>query len=679
MSRFRCVSIAGMMLLVAAAAQAETQVWTLENPSLQVTVDVQSGTLAVKDKTSGYEWHQSAVTTPKEPKFVEVRELSGPAKGIAFQADFPTQNKKTVRLLVTMTLPAAGADLLVTADMADHETKISEVPFFEPLVLDTPDAALIVADYTNGHAYPVTEKPFPRGRWQTSRLDMPWVGLCDITKGIGYLVIVETSDDGFVAARPVKVEGREVVAPQVGWTGSMGKFAYARKLVYHFASSGGYVALAKRYRAYAAEQGLVVPFTEKLKKNPNIERLFGAPDVWGNDSLKFAQEAKQAGVEKMLIHGRAKPDDMKAINDLGYLTSEYDNYTDVLPITPDKPLDKNRDRIPESVVLRADGERMKAWLTMKQEQYMKRCPALWVTTAKVVVPKVLSTQPFLGRFVDVTTAEDLYECYDPNHPLTRAQKRQCGVELLGYMRSQNLVVGGEHGVWWCVPHVDYIEGMMSGGNASWPAGWLIHPKTKDQEFIGANGKPWGTKWEKYERWGIGHQYRVPLWELVFHDCIVSTWYWGDASDFLLDAAPEITPKKDAFNVLYGTIPLLWANREGSWRKDREVFLRTYRNTCKMHEAVAKAELLSHEFVTADRAVQRTRFSDGTEAIVNFGPKPYPARLAGREYVLPQNGFAAKGPAIEQSLSLVDGRAVTSIRAGKFFFTDAAAAAQPSKP
>jgi hypothetical protein len=54
-------------------------------------------------------------------------------------------------------------------------------------------------------------------------------------------------------------------------------------------------------------------------------------------------------------------------------------------------------------------------------------------------------------------------------------------------------------------------------------------------------------------------------------------------------------------------------------------------------------------------------------------------LASREYVLPQNGFAVKGPAIEQSLSLVDGRPVTSIRTATFSFTDAGSTTSPSKP
>lgn len=119
--------------------------------------------------------------------------------------------------------------------------------------------------------------------------------------------------------------GRDFAAPQVQWSPSKGKFAYARKLLYHFASRGGYVALAKRNRAYAAEHGLIVTLAEKLKKNANLQRLFGAPDVWGDSSLRFAREAKAAGVDKMLIHGRAAPADMQAINDLGYLTSEYDN------------------------------------------------------------------------------------------------------------------------------------------------------------------------------------------------------------------------------------------------------------------------------------------------------------------------------------------------------------------
>ena len=80
-------------------------------------------------------------------------------------------------------------------------------------------------------------------------------------------------------------------------------------------------------------------------------------------------------------------------------------------------------------------------------------------------------------------------------------------------------------------------------------------------------------------------------------------------------------------------------------------------------------MVSHEFVTRDRAVQRTRFSGGTEVVVNFGEKPYAAKVGGKSYLLPQNGFAVKGPKIEQSLSLSGGHPVTRIRAGSYQYTD----------
>jgi len=649
----------------------ESDRWLLENGQLRVVVDPQLGTLSVADKAANHEWRQAPPQAAKgRPKFREVRERSAACKGIRFEADFGWTQGKPNTLSVTLSLPDSGSDLLVQADMRERNTAIEHLPFLEPFALDSPQAMLVVADYSNGHLYPLATKTPARKWFNTSRLDMPWVGVCELEKGFGYAIIVETSDDGAIEVKPVATGGKEVSAPRVLWTACKREFAHPRRLLYHFSAAGGYVALAKRYREYARAHGLVVPFTEKLKKNPNLSRLFGAPDVWGNASLKFAREAKAAGVEKMIVHGRSSPEDMKAVNQLGYLTSEYDNYTDVLPLAPGKDVDSNHDRVPENVVLKADGQRMTAWLTFdKKQQFMKRCPALWVPSAKVVIPKLLKTYPFLGRFIDVTTAEDLYECYDPSHPLSRGRKRECGADLLSYVRSQGLVTGGEHGIWWAVPHVDYIEGMMSGGSYSWPAGHLLRPKSKDQEF----SSPWGGKygkWENYAKWGIGHEFRVPLWELVFHDCVVSTWYWGDSSDFLLAAAPEVTAKKDAFNVLYGTVPLLWASKEGSWESHREVFLRTYRNTCKLHEAVAGTEMTGHEFVTADRAVQRTWFSDGTQVIVNFGPRPYQATLGDKTYVLPQDGFAARGPRIEQSRALVEGRTVTAIRTGAYRFSDA---------
>jgi hypothetical protein len=47
--------------------------------------------------------------------------------------------------------------------------------------------------------------------------------------------------------------------------------------------------------------------------------------------------------------------------------------------------------------------------------------------------------------------------------------------------------------------------------------------------------------------------------------------------------------------------------------------------------------------------------------VNFGEQPYEAKVGGKRYLLPKNGFAVKGPKVEQSLALENGKPVTRIQ------------------
>ena len=639
-------------------------VWFIENEHLKVTIQP-TGILTVYDKAGKREWQQ---VSSKEKNIYNIREVSTSDKWeVAFETE---AGSKPYQFTVKLALSKTSTDLEVEADMEDRNTLIDDIPFFDPFLLESEYCSIAVADFCNGHLYPADLHPFPYRRYGTALLDMPWIGVCDTKEGYGYEIILETSDDAFFEMIPVKVGEREIVLPKAGWIASKKCFNYPRRLICHFASEGGYVALAKHYRAYAQKRGLIVSFSEKVKKNPNLTRLFGAVDVWGKQSLEFAKEAKSAGVEKMIMNGNSTPEEMKGINELGYLTSCYDAYQDAFPVEDDGKIDSGHEYVPKNIVLKEDSTRMLAWCTWDGHQSMKRCPTFWERTAKLVVPEVLAQYPYLCRFIDVTTAEDLYECYDENHPLTRSEKREMGVRLLDYMRSQGLVVGGEHGRWWSVPVIDYIEGMMSGGtdNYAWDAPYLRPPMNKE-----------GDKWEQYEMLGMGPQYRVPLWELVFHDCVVSTWYWGDANDFLTLADPKFTDMKNTYNILYGTIPLLWANEEtggsgpakqGSWYEDRESFLRTYRNVCKLHEVIAGQEMITHEFLTQDRNVQRTQFSDGTTVVVNFGKENYETTVGKKTYLLPQYGFAVKGPQIEQSLSLINGKSVTKIETKNFQFTDA---------
>jgi len=287
---------------------------------------------------------------------------------------------------------------------------------------------------------------------------------------------------------------------------------------------------------------------------------------------------------------------------------------------------------------------MTAWVTRDKDMnpvhtYMKQCTAVMTTCARIIIPPLLETYPYNARFLDVTTATGLKECYSPLHPVTRTQDQAHREELCAYVGDElGLIAGGEHGRYYSVRFLDYHEGMMGGGNYTWPAGYL-RPVT-EREQIG----------ERYLKYGIDPANRAPLFELVFHDCVVNYWYWGATNDYLHAVAPEITDRKTAMNVLYGTPPMMWVNSHGlrwSVPEERQLMIDIYQQTCKLHEIIADQEMVSHEFLDSARMVQRTTFADGTVCTVNFADEPYALAADGREFRLGTNDFYVRGPRIVQ--------------------------------
>jgi len=174
-----------------------------------------------------------------------------------------------------------------------------------------------------------------------------------------------------------------------------------------------------------------------------------------------------------------------------------------------------------------------------------------------------------------------------------------------------------------VPYVHYFEGMLS-----------LQPYRIPEE----GRKPFdlwrGPAPEPVVKFGLSPRYRLPLWELVFHDCAVSYWWWGDCNS----SAPAIRDLRDLWNILYGTPPMIHVFRH-TWAADKEQFLETYRRVCAVARAVGYAEMTGHRFLTPDRSVQQTQFANGVTVTVNFGDKPF--RLPDRTEVAPM-GFHTAG-------------------------------------
>ncbi|MEN6304109.1 MAG: glycoside hydrolase [Armatimonadia bacterium] len=553
-----------------------------------------------------------------------------------------TRGGKPFEVTVTFALLGNGPDLQIIVDNPNKEMAVNRFSALAPLALDRP-GRILASVYNDGIGVRTDDMSY-RGRGWSSwgSLDMPWVGVTD--GKLGYMLLFElptTCDNGMATLEAVKVGDQTVLAPTAYHEPTCKQFGAPRVVRYSFCQSGGHVEICKRFREYIKGQGMLVTQREKLRRKPALARLLGAPDIWGRADLKFATEAKAAGMDRLLVNSPQSAADMEKIKSLGYLMGVYDNYEDAFEGDSGRYGDFVEER---DVVILADGSRMKAWLTKgeKPKQYMKRCASLFEEVARRWIPLELAKSPYNARFIDVTTATGLQECYHERHPHDRTKDREVKRNLARYVGDElNLVLGGEHGRWWGADLYNYWEGMQSGGFYSWPAGHVGLEMPQKREDIGKN----------YLEWGLGETNRYPLWELVYHDCVVSTWYWGDSTGHLIATAPELGYKQDAFNVLYGTVPLYWVAQPYSynWSKPelRERLLESYRNTCKLHEQIGFDEMVSHEFVTDDRHVQHTVFADGTNVWVNFGAEPWKLSYEGKQWTLPQYGFYAKGPKVEQ--------------------------------
>jgi hypothetical protein len=123
--------------------------------------------------------------------------------------------------------------------------------------------------------------------------------------------------------------------------------------------------------------------------------------------------------------------------------------------------------------------------------------------------------------------------------------------------------------------------------------------------------------ERVAKFQTGHFYRLPLWELVYHDCLVAYWYWGDYNNKL----PSLWDRRDLLNALYGTPPMFMFNRR-QWQTQKSRFVESYETAASVARASGYVEMLSHRWLTDDHAVQQTRFANGLTVTVNFGDRPY---------------------------------------------------------
>jgi len=574
----------------------------LRNSALDVTFNTLDATLSVKDLKGGRRWTQKPFSADLVVKDASV--TKGRLQCELFDAG------AGVDLSMTLQLDGDQPELIV--ELAATGEMPRSIRFPHPFTGRPGD--YLVVPMNEGISYPVEDpsiSPMRLIAYGGHGICMAFYGVTD--GGGGQMTIIETPDDA--AIRIDRVDGQLVIVPE--WDSQRGQFGYTRRLRHVFFGRGGHVAIAKRYRAYARNNGLVKTLDDKRQLNPNVDLLIGAVNVWcwEKDAVPLVREMQAAGIERILWSNRQSPENARALNDLGVLTSRYDIYQDVMASTNFARLqwihsDWTTNAWPKDIIVDSRGNWIKGWGVEAKDGSMIPCGVICdrraVDYARERVPADLAMTPYRCRFIDTTTAAPWHECYSPDHPMTRTDSRKWKMELLRYIsEDEKLVTGCETGHDASVPFLHYFEGMLSLGP------YRVPDSGRRMSEI------WTNVPGNVAKFQLGHDYRLPLWELVYHDCVVAQWYWGDYNNKL----PALWDKRDLFNLLYGTPPMFMFDR-GLWERSKARFAQSYRNTCPYVRKVGYVEMTDHRFLTKDRTVQQTAFANGVVITVNFGTADY---------------------------------------------------------
>ena len=576
---------------------------SISNATISLTLHTEDATLSVIDKRTGKGWQQRSLAEGAILRSAKV------ADGIEMTLlDAPSGMDVQTVLQLESDHPEFTVTLWSQGDLEQP------VRFPHPFV--TEPGTYLVVPMNEGISYPVEDKTIDTMRliaYGGHGICMAFWGVTDGQKG--HMAIIETPDDASIQIR--RLDGKLCIAPE--WDSQKQRFGYSRKLRYVFFDKGGHVAICKRYRQHAKAIGKLKTLEEKRRENPNVDLLIGAVNIWcwERDALTIARDMKSLDISRILWSNRKPPEVIKAMNEMeGVLTSRYDIYQDL--VNPQIVKDKLRGRHPDwtqegwpdDIMLDPKGEPRKGWRVRGKDGQMYPCGVLCdkqaLKHAQQRVPDELKTHPYRCRFIDTTTASPWRECYHIEHPMTRSDSRHWKMELLRYMSEEmKLVTGSETGHDAAVPYVHYFEGMLSLGP------YRVTDAGRNMRKI------WDEVPERVAKFQVGHKYRLPLWELVYHDCVVSQWYWGDYNNKL----PAIWQKRDLFNILYGTAPMFMFDAK-LWEQNKDRFARSYKNICDVTRAVGYAEMTDHRFLTPDRNVQQTTFANDVTVTVNFGEKPY---------------------------------------------------------
>ena len=385
--------------------------------------------------------------------------------------------------------------------------------------------------------------------------------------------------------------------------------------------------------------------SDKIKRNHNVEKLAGGAIFWvwndnyndvmysdhdvsispasGEGLIEIADDLYNNGVSKALFGLFFEVDSCLSeplYKKFGFLSTQYDNYNDVLNPELLKIIPNNRVKncdytarrmkdYPSGVTVTKSGELANAWALKgydgKMHNQNTMCPVCAKKRMQEEIPEILKKYPYYnGRFIDVFGV-GMSECFSKEHPLTKEESLVVKNEAFEALENMGLIIGTEESFDKIIDHVAYSEGLHSP----------VYYRNKDSGRNHANMYT-NEQVDHIRKNMLNPKRRVPLWQLTYHDCLFTFPYWGDSTAMSLDIIKE----KTLFACLYGCPPL-YSFTESNYKRLKEAILESYKTITAVHEKTALLPMTDFRVLSDDYMLECSVFGDKYKITANFANEP----------------------------------------------------------
>ncbi|RKU29243.1 hypothetical protein C6497_06655 [Candidatus Poribacteria bacterium] len=357
--------------------------------------------------------------------------------------------------------------------------------------------------------------------------------------------------------------------------------------------------------------------------------LFHHPDEWGDGlSVKLLQKFVENSLDRLWLgvdswqDGYRHPTAVAKGIELGYLIGPYDSYHSIHhPNEKDTWETAQFDlKLYESgAIVNADGTKSRGF--KKKGYHLSPLVAQPYVENRVNNILTQMSTNFNSWFIDCDAFGQLFDDYSQLHPATQLDDMHARLTRMSWIRdTHNMVVGSEGGSAYAASILHFAHGMTVP-----VIGWGDRDmKDKSsQYYTGGYWPPEGPAIHikqvplkaKYLYHYFDPRFRLPLYQIVFHDSVITTNHWGSGSLKFKNAIDTLA----LLELLYNVPPLYHLNIE-EFSKHQDWISRHYAFFSPLHRQIGGQQMTDFEWLNSDKHIQRTEFGEVIEMLANFGYK-----------------------------------------------------------